>query len=329
MQRRAFISLLSGVAVAWPTLARAQQPDRMRRIGVLMPGNADDSEGKAQVAALQQALLKLGWTEGRNVQFDFRWGAGDPARIGNSAAELVALAPDVIVADAGIAVAALRRVTRSVPIVFANVADPVGAGYVDSLARPGGNATGFLLFEYGIAGKWLEYLKRMAPTLTRAAVLRDPAISAGIGQWAVIEAMAPSVGVELSLVNMHDAGELERDINAFARTPNGGLIVTATPLASLYRALIIKLAADRKLPAIYFERYFVTDGGLVSYGPRLLDQFPRAADYVDRILKGEKPAELPVQTPIRYQLTLNLKTAGALDLTVPPELLASADEVIE
>jgi putative tryptophan/tyrosine transport system substrate-binding protein len=329
MRRRDFIRAISSAVAAWPIAARAQQPERVRRIGVLVPGTADDAELKARIAAFQQGLRELGWTDGRNVRIDVRWGAGDADRIRSSAAELVALAPDVILAVASAPVAALLQTTRAVPIVFATVADPVGAGYVDSLARPGGNVTGFLLFEYGIAGKWLELLKQIAPAVTRAAVMRDPNISAGIGQWAVIQAMAPSMGVELRLVNIRDAGEIERDITAVARSSNGGLIVTATPLALQHRDLIIRLAADHKLPAVYFERYFVTSGGLISYGPHMVDQYRRAAGYVDRILKGEKPANLPVQAPTKYELAINLKTAKALGIAVPPTLLAHADEVIE
>jgi putative ABC transport system substrate-binding protein len=329
MRRRDFIRAISSAVAAWPIAARAQQPERVRRIGVLMPGTADDAELKARIAAFQQGLRELGWTDGRNVRIDVRWGAGDADRIRSSAAELVALAPDVILTVASSAIGALLQATRTVPIVFANVADPVGAGYVDSLARPGGNVTGFLLFEYGIAGKWLELLKQIAPAVTRAAVIRDPNISAGIGQWAVIQAIAPSMGVELSLVNIRDAGEIERDITAVARSSNGGLIVTATPLALQHRELIIRRAADHKLPAVYFERYFVTGGGLISYGPHMVDQYRRAAGYVDRILKGEKPANLPVQAPTKYELAINLKTAKALGIAVPPTLLARADEVIE
>jgi putative ABC transport system substrate-binding protein len=329
MRRRDFIRAISSAVAAWPIAARAQQPERVRRIGVLMPGTADDAELKARIGAFQQGLRELGWTDGRNVRIDVRWGAGDADRIRSSAAELVALAPDVILTVASSAIGALLQATRTVPIVFANVADPVGAGYVDSLARPGGNVTGFLLFEYGIAGKWLELLKQIAPAVTRAAVMRDPNISAGIGQWAVIQAMAPSMGVELSLVNIRDAGEIERDITAVARSSNGGLIVTATPLALQHRELIIRRAADHKLPAVYFERYFVTGGGLISYGPHMVDQYRRAAGYVDRILKGEKPANLPVQAPTKYELAINLKTAKALGIAAPPTLLARADEVIE
>ena len=329
MRRRDFIRAISGAVAAWPIAARAQQPERVRRIGVLVPGTADDAELKARIAAFQQGLRELGWTDGRNVRIDVRWGAGDADRIRSSAAELVALAPDVILAVASAPVAALLQTTRAVPIVFATVADPVGVGYVDSLARPGGNVTGFLLFEYGIAGKWLEVLKQIAPAVTRAAVIRDPNTPAGIGQWAVIQAMAPSMGVELSPVNLRDAGEIERDITALARSSIGGLIVTAVPLATQHRELIIRLAADHKLPAVYFERYFVTGGGLISYGPHMIDQYQRAASYVDRILKGEKPDDLPVQAPTNYELAVNLKTAKALGLTVPPSVLARADEVIE
>ena len=301
MQRREFIVLLGGTAAAWPQAARAQQTERMRRIGVLMSDAANDPEGQARVTVFVQALQQLGWTDGRNMRIDVRWGAVDADRYRKYAEELVALAPDVILATSSAALGTLQRATRTVPIVFAVVADPVGAGYVDSLARPGGNASGFALFEYGIAGKWLELLKQIAPALTRAAVMRDPTVSLGIGQWAVIQAMAPSTGVDLSLVNMRDASEIERDITAFARSSNGGLIVTASPLASQHRELIIRLAADLKVPAVYFERYFVTGGGLISYGPHMIDQYQRAASYVDRILKGEKPADLPVQAPTKVR----------------------------
>jgi putative tryptophan/tyrosine transport system substrate-binding protein len=330
MKRREFITLIGSTVASWPLSARAQQPERLRRIAVLMPGMAADLENQNRVAALQQGLHELGWTDGRNIRIDYRWSWNDADRIRGSAAELVALAPDVIFAVSSPIMGVLQQATHTVPIVFANVTDPVGAGYVDSLARPGGNITGFLLFEYGLAGKWLDLLKQIAPPLTRAAVIRDPKTSAGIGQWAVIQAMAPSVGVELSLINISDAGEIERDITAFARSSNGGLIVTATPLATQHRELIIRLARDHRLPAVYFERYFVVaGGGLISYGPHMVDQFRRAATYVDRILKGEKPANLPVQAPTKYELAINLKTANALGLTVPPSLVARADEVIE
>ena len=284
MQRRAFITLLGSAAAAWPFSARAQQTERMRRIGVLMSVAADDPEGQARLTVFVQALQQLGWTDGRNMRIDVRWGAVDADRYRKYAEELVALAPDVILAGSSAALAPFQRATRTVPIVFAGVADPVGAGYVDSLARPGGNVTGFALFEYGIAGKWLELLKQIAPAVTRAAVMRDPTISLGIGQWAVIQAMAPSTGVDLILVNMRDASEIERDITAFARSSNGGLIVTAGPWGTVHRELIITLAARHKLPAVYFERFFVTDGGLISYGPHMIDQYQRAASYVDRIL---------------------------------------------
>jgi len=328
MKRREFITLIGGAAAS-PLAAKAQRVERVRRIGVLMPGAAEDPENQNRIAALQQGLRDLGWTDGRNVRIDYRWGGGDADRIRSAAVELVALEPDVIFAVASSIIGALQQVTHTVPIVFANITDPVGAGYVDSLARPGGNITGFLLFEYGLAGKWLELLKQIAPTVTRAAVIRDSKTSAGIGQWAVIQAMAPSMGIELNLINIRDAGQIKLDIAAFARLSNGGLIVTANPLATQHRELIIRLAADHKLPAVYFERYFVTGGGLISYGPHMVDQFQRAAAYVDRVLKGEKPANLPVQGPTKYELAVNLKTAKALGFAVPPPLLARADEVIE
>ena len=330
MRRREFIILLGGAAVAWPLAARAQQADRMRRVGVLVSRIADDPEEQARLAAFVQGLQELGWTEGRNVRIDYRWAAGDADRSRTYAAELVALAPDVIVAAGSQSVAALEQTTRTVPIVFASVVDPVGAGYVTRLARPGGNATGFTAFEYSLSGKWLELLKEIAPNLTRIAILRDPAIAAGIGQFAVIQAMAPpSFGVELSPIDGRDGGEIKRDIAAFARTPNGGLIVTSSSGAVAYRELIVMLAARHRLPAIYPFRFFVTSGGLISYGPDTTDPFRRAAGYVDRILKGEKPADLPVQAPTKYELVINLKTAKALGLTVPPTLLSRADEVIE
>jgi len=329
MKRRDFIKTISGAVAAWPIAARAQQPERVRRIGVLIPGLAADLENQNRIGAFQQGLRELGWTEGRNVRIDYRWVVGDADHIRSSVAELVALAPDVIFAVSSSIVGALQQATHTVPIVFANITDPVGAGYVDSLARPGGNITGFLLFEFGIAGKWLELLKQIAPPVTRAAAIRDSKTSAGIGQWAVIQAMAPSMGIELSLINIRDAAQIELDIAAFARSSNGGLIVTANPLATQHRELIIRLAGDHKLPAVYFERYFVSGGGLISYGAHMVDQFQRAGAYVDRILKGEKPANLPVQAPTKYELVVNLKTAKALDITVPPTLLARADEVIE
>ena len=291
---------------------------------------ADDREGQARVAAFLQRLQELGWTDGRNVRIDYRWAAADADRSRTYAAELVALAPDVILASASQSTAALLQTTRTVPIVFVNVVDPVGAGFVARLARPGGNATGFSAFEYSLSGKWLELLKEIAPNLTRIAILRDPAIATGIGQFAVIQAMAsPSLGVELSPIDVRDGGEIERNIAALAREPNGGLIVTASSVAAVHFELIIMLAARHRLPAVYPFRYFVTSGGLISYGPDPTDQFRRAAGYVDRILKGEKAADLPVQSPTKYELAINLKTAKTLGLTMPPSLLARADQVIE
>jgi putative tryptophan/tyrosine transport system substrate-binding protein len=283
----------------------------------------------ARIAAFLNGLQKLGWTDGRNVRIDTRWGAGDADRVRRYASELVALAPDVILAAGSFSMGPLLQTTRAVPIVFVHVPDPVGAGYVDSLARPGGNATGFTQYEYSISGKWLELLKQIAPGMTRAAVLRDAAISAGLGQWAAIQSVAPSLRMEVIPVNVRDAGEIERAIAAFARSSNGGLIVTSSPLAELHRNLIITLAAQHRLPAVYFGRVFVTGGGLISYGPDLVDQYRGAAGYVDRILKGEKPADLPVQAPTRYETVINLKTAKALGLDVPAAVLARADEVIE
>jgi len=327
MKRREFMTLLGG-ATAWPIAARAQQPERMRRIGVLAPTAPDDAEAQTRFAALRQGLQRFGWIEGRNLQIDARWGAGDAGAIGRAATELAALAPDVIVAS-GSAAAAILQATRTVPIVFVSVPDPVGSGFVESLAQPGGNATGFIMFEYGLSAKWLELLKEIAPSVTRAAVLRDPAIVAGIGQFAVIQSAAPSVGVDVSAINMRDGAEIERAVTAFARRPNGGLILTASALAAIHRDLVVSLAARYKLPAVYITRYFVAGGGLVSYGPDFVDQYRRAAEYVDRILKGEKPADLPVQAPTKYELVINLKTAKALGLEIPPTLLARADEVIE
>ncbi|MFL6973594.1 MAG: ABC transporter substrate-binding protein [Xanthobacteraceae bacterium] len=328
MRRREFIVLI-GSATAWPLGARAQQRERVRRIGVLNSLAADDPEGQARLKAFQQGLQQLGWTDGRNVQIDVRWPAGNPDRIRSYAAELVALAPDVILATGAATVEPLLHVTRAVPIVFTLVVDPVGAGYVDSLARPGGNATGFVNFEYGVSAKWLELLKQITPGVTRVAVIRDPAISAGLGLLGAIQSVSPSVGVEVSPVDVRDAAEIERAVTAFARAPNGGLIVTGSALAVVRRDLIIALAARHKLPAIYFERFFVTGGGLVSYGPNFTDQFRSAAAYVARILKGEKPAELPVQAPTKYELVINLKTAKALGLSIPRPLLLRADRVIE
>jgi putative ABC transport system substrate-binding protein len=328
LKRREFVTLLGGAA-AWPLGARAQQPERMRRIGVLMSLAADDSESQARHAAFLQGLQEFGWTVGRNAEIDYRYAAGDADRIRKYAAELVALAPDVILATGSPVTAALLQATRTVPIVFAQVPDPVANGFVANLAHPGGNATGFTIFEYGTSGKWLELLKEIAPHVTRAAVLRDPAIASGIGQLAAIQGVAPGLGVELLPFGVRDAGEIERAVTAFARGPNGGLIVLASPLAIVQRDLIITLAARHRLPAVYSLRFFVTSGGLISYGPDSIEPYRRAAGYVDRILKGEKPGDLPVQSPTKYDLVLNLKTARALGLDLPPSLLARADEVLE
>ena len=328
MRRREFIVVIGGAA-AWPLAARAQQPERMRRIGVLMALPANDAEGQARVAAFLQGLQELGWSVGRNVIVDFRWSAGNSADARKYAAELVALGPDVILAYSSSAVASLQQVTSTVPIVFSVVADPVGAGYVESLARPGGNITGFTVFDYSMSGKWLQLLKEIAPGVTRVAVFRDPSIAAGPGLFAVIQAVAPSLGVELRPVDVRDEGEIERALALFAPNPNSGLIVTGSPQATSHRDFIIALAARHRLPAVYFGRYWAAGGGLISYGPDFLDQFRRAAGYVDRILKGEKPADMPVQAPTKFDLVINLKTAKALGLTVPPSLLARTDEVIE
>jgi len=328
MKRREFITLLGGAAVAWPVAARAQQGEPMRRIGVLMSLGADDAEGQARLAAFSRALKQLGWSEGRNLRIDTRWTTADDIR--KHAAELVALAPDVLVAGGGTAtVAPLLQATRTVPIVFTVVIDPVGAGFVASLAHPGGNATGFTVYEYSTSGKWLELLKEIAPRVSRVAVLRDPAIASGIGQFGAVQIVAPSLGVELSSVDVRDAGEIERAVAAFASGLNGGLIVTASPLTTAHRNLIVTLAARHKLPAVYPTRYYVAAGGLISYGPDLLDQYRRAASYVDRILKGEKPADLAVQAPTKFELLINLKTAKALGLVMPPAVLGRADEIIE
>jgi putative ABC transport system substrate-binding protein len=329
MRRRDFIVRLGGTAATWPLAARAQQTRQMRRIAVLMVLGADDPEGQARVAAFAQGLQQLGWSVGQNVQIDYRWASVDAEELRKYAAELVALKPDVILAHSSSAVAQLLQATRTVPIVFTNVADPVGAGYVDGLARPGGNATGFTVFEYAMGGKWLELLKEIAPHVTRAAVVRDSTIAAGPAEFGAIQAVAPSLGVELRPVDIRDASEMERAITMFAGSPNGGLIVTGSAAATIHRQLIVALAARHQLPAVYYTRYFVTGGGLISYGPDYVDQYRRAAAYVDRILKGEKPADLPVQAPTKYQTVINLKTAKAQGLTVPPALLARADEVIE
>ena len=328
MRRREFIGLLGGAA-AVPLAVQAQQGDRIRRIGVLHSLASDDPTGQARVAAFRQALQQFGWTDGRNLQIDYRWSGGNAADARKYSAELVALSPDVILINGAAVLASLLETTKSVPIVFVLVADPVGAGLVDSMARPGGNATGFTALEYGLGGKFLELLKEIAPGTNRAAVIRDPVTTVGIGLFGAIQNAAPSVGIEVRPVNVRDAGEIERAIAAFARTSNGGLVVTVSALAFAHSDLLITLAARHRLPAIYPTREFIIRGGLFAYGPDTLDQYRRAAAYVDRILKGEKPADLPVQAPNKYELVINLKTAKALGLTVPPSLLARADEVIE
>jgi putative ABC transport system substrate-binding protein len=329
MRRREFITLIGGAVATWPVSTLAQQGEQPKRIGVLTGGAADDPDYQERVAAFVQGLQELGWADGRNVRIDIRWGAGNAADIRRFAAELVALAPDVILAT-GTTVGALQQASRTVPIVFALTGDPVGAGYVDSLARPGGNTTGFMLYEYSLSGKWLELLKQIAPDVMRAVAIRDTGLSPnGIGQWASIQSMAPSLGVEVSPLNLRDDKEIERNIITFARGSNGGLIVTASPLTLIHRDLLIKLAARHKLPAVYWDRTFVVSGGLISYGADVVDQFRRAAGYVDRILKGEKAGDLPVQAPTKYELVINLKTAKALGITVPSALLAQANEVIE
>jgi len=326
VRRRQFITLIGGAA-AWPMAARAQQAERVRRIGVI--SGANDQLTQARIAAFIRELQQLGWTVGRNVHIDARWSAGNAAEIRRYAAEFVALAPDVIFTAGSSSMGPLLEATRTVPIVFSIVPDPVGSGFVKSLSRPGGNATGFMMFEYSLCGKWPALLKEIAPHTTRAAVLRDPAVPAGIGQFAVIQSVAGSVGVEAIPIDLADAAELERELADFAQSGNGGLIITASALSAVNRDLIITLAARHKLPAVFQERNYVAAGGLISYGPNFLDQFRRAAGYVDRILKGEKPADLPVQVPTRYELVINLKTVKALGLTLPPTLLARADEVIE
>jgi putative tryptophan/tyrosine transport system substrate-binding protein len=328
MKRREFITLLGSAAV-WPIAARAQRGERMRRIGVLLSFAADDPEALASVGAFLQGLQQLGWTDGRNVRVDYRMTAGDANRARAYAAELIALGPDVIFASGGSTVAPLLQSTRSVPIVFVSVVDPVGGGFVASLPRPGGNATGFINQEFGFSAKWLELLKQIAPRVTRVAVMRDPSQTSGPAMLAAIQAVAPSFGVELSAIDVRDAGEIERSVAAFARESNDGLIVVPNPAANARRELIMMLAAQHRLPAVYGLRYYVTGGGLMSYGPDQIDQYRRAAGYVDRILKGEKPADLPVQTPTKYELVINLKTAKTLGLAGPPTLFAIADEVIE
>ena len=329
MKRREFITLLGGAAVAWPLAARGQQPERMRRVGIIMSIGADDAEGQKRIAAVRQGLQQLGWSDGRNVSIEVRWTAGNFDAVRKSVTEMVALAPDVILAAGSAVAGPLLQATRTLPVVFVHAPDPVGAGFVDSLARPGGNATGFTQFEYSLSGKWLELLKQIAPGVTRAPVLRDPTISAGLGQFGALQTAAPSFGLEVSAVNVRDPGEIERGIAAFARSPNGGVIVTGSAAAVVHRELIVALAARHRLPAVYDNPLFVAAGGLAAYGADNVDQYRRAVVYIDRILKGEKPGDLPVQSPTKYVLAINLKTAKALGLALPPSLLASATEVIE
>jgi putative tryptophan/tyrosine transport system substrate-binding protein len=329
MRRREFIMLVGGTAASWPLAARAQQADRVRRIGVIMPFASDDAEALARLAAFQQALQDLGWSADRNVQFEYRWSAGDSERNQKNAAELVGLAPDVILATGTPTVEPLLHATHNVPIVFVQLADPVGAGMVESLSRPGGNATGFTTTDYEMAGKWLGLLKEIAPDVKHVALFRDSTTTAGIGQWGASQAAASSFGVELRPVGVSSADEIERTVDAFARAPNGGLIVTASGPSIVHRELIIAEAAKYRLPAVYPQRLFVLDGGLISYGNNSIDPYRRAAGYVDRILKGEKPSELPVQTPTEYELVVNLKTAKMLGLSLPASVLARANEVIE
>jgi ABC-type uncharacterized transport system substrate-binding protein len=329
MRRRDFITLLSGAAVVWPSSTRAQQPERVRRIGVILASTADNTEFQTWFGAFLQGLQQSGWSIGKNVRVETRWAGSNAVGIRKHAAELAALAPDVILAHGASTVRPLLQITRTVPIVSPVFGDPVGAGFVDSLARPGGNITGFMSFEYGTAVKWLELLKEIVPSVKRGAVLRDSTQGSGTSQFAAMQAVAPSLKVEVNPINMRDAGEIERDLAAFARSPDGGLIVTAGAPAFRHRELIVKLAVRYKLPAVYYQRSFVAAGGLASYGPDFADQYRRAAGYVDRILKGEKPADLPVQAPTKYELVINLKTAKALGLTIPPSILTRADEVIE
>jgi putative ABC transport system substrate-binding protein len=328
MRRRGFLGI-AGAVVSWPLATYAQQPERMRRIGVLLPAVADDTDFQARIGAFLQALALLGWTIGRNLQVDTRWTGANAPDIRRHAAELAALAPDVILAHGASTVAPLLQTTRTIPVVFPVVGDPVGAGFVDSLARPGGNATGFMTAEYSIGGKYLELLKEVAPGVGRVAVLRDASQGSGISQFAAIQALAPSLKMEVSPINMRDVGEIERAVAAFARTSNGGMVMTASGLSQLRRDLVVRLAAQHKLPTVYYERFLVAAGGLISYGPDFVDQYRRSAGYVDRILRGERPADLPVQAPTKYELVINVKTAKALGLVLPPQLLARADEIVE
>jgi putative tryptophan/tyrosine transport system substrate-binding protein len=328
MRRREFITLLGGAAAAWPLAARAQQPERVRRIGVLMHTAADEPASQARLAAFLQGLQESGWVVGRNIRIDTRWSTGDIAQLNRDAAALVAISPDVILAGVGGTIPPLLQATRTVPIIFAQGIDPVGNNFVDSLARPGGNATGFIQFEYSLSGKWLELLKEVAPQVTRVGVLRERG-AAAIGQWAIIQAVAQSLGVELKPIELSNASDIERAVSTFARSPNSGLLVIVSAASLTHRDLIVALAARHQLPAAYSNRVFVSEGGLISYGPEIISQYRRAAGYVDRVLKGEKPADLPVQVPTKYELVINLQTARALGLTVPASLLARADEVIE
>jgi len=327
MRRREFFTFAGGAA-AWPLAAHAQQPAQMRRVGVLESAGIETDQ-QAGVAVFKEVLRQLGWVEGRNVRLEVRWSGADPVKARKNAEELVALQTDVIVVTGALGLQMLLQTTHSVPTVFNSIADPVGSGYIDSLARPGGNATGFVLFDYALTAKWMELLKEIAPTVTRVAVLRDPSLTVGVGQIAVIQYVAPSVGMEVTAISMRDAREIEQDIAKFASSPNGGLILTASALSVVHRDLVVGLAAKHKLPAVYHRRYFVTAGGLMSYGSEIDEQFRGAARYVDRILKGEKPANLPVQAPTKYELVINRKTAQALGLTVPPSLLTRADDVID
>ena len=328
IRRREFIAGL-GSAVAWPVVARAQQRQPVRRVGILMHLAAEDPESVRSIVAFGQGLEQLGWSEGRNVRMDIRWAAGNADRYRKYAAELVALAPDVVLGVGGTITAALQQVSQTVPIVFVLVTDPVGFGLVASMAKPSGNATGFTVFDYGFTAKWVELLKEIAPRVTRAAIMRDPAIATGIGQFAAMQSVAPSLGIELTALIVRDGSEIERAVTDFAHRPNGGLIVPALTQTSVHRDLIISLAARHRLPAVYPYSYLVSAGGLISYGPDVTDQFRRAANYVDRILRGEKPADLPVQQPTKFELAINLRTAKALGLTIPETLLATADEVIQ
>jgi ABC-type uncharacterized transport system substrate-binding protein len=329
MRRRELLKVVAGSAIAWPFAAQAQQPNRMRRVGVILPATADDGEFQTWVGAFLQALAQLDWTIGRNIRVDIHWATADSANIRKQAAELAALEPDVIVTGGTSTAGPMLQATHSIPVVFATVVDPVGAGFIDSLARPGGNATGFLLYEYSLSGKWLGFLKQIAPGISRVAILRDPSTPSGSGQFAAIQSAASALGVEISPVNMRDADGIESAVAEFARTPNGGIVLTGSGLSILHHELIIKLAARHKLPAVYYERFFAAAGGLISYGADRVELYRRAAGYVDRILRGEKPADLPVQAPTKFELIINLKTAKELGLSVPQGLLAAANEVIE